>query len=86
MDDWMQRDYLVFEATGDPVPAYTCFFTGHTCIGHVRARDETGAAKAIAGVTGRVGKYVVIEATVVDLASGLPGHDLLADVASTPHR
>ena len=59
MNDWTQRDFLVFEATGEPVPAYTCFFTEHRCIGHVRADDEVAAAKAVAGATGRVRKYVV---------------------------
>ena len=49
MNDWTQRDFLVFEATGEPVPAYTCFFTEHTCIGHVRAEDEVAAAKVDRG-------------------------------------
>jgi hypothetical protein len=87
MDDWTQRDFLVFEATGEPVPAYTCFFTEHTCVGHVRAEDEVGAAKVAAGVTGRVRKYAVIEVAMVDLGAGDPlGGDLLSDVAGTPHR
>jgi hypothetical protein len=85
--DWTQRDYLVFEATGEPVPAYTCFFASHTCLGHVRAEDEVAASKVIAGVTGRVGTYAVIEVRMVDLAAGDPlGHDVVAEVADTPHR
>jgi hypothetical protein len=87
MSDWMQHDYLVYEATGEAVPAYTCFFTEHTCIGHVRAEDPVAAAKVITGVTGRVGRYAVIEVTVVDLAAPDPhGYDLVAHVADTPHR
>jgi hypothetical protein len=87
MSDWTKRDFLVFEATGEPVPAYTCFFTEHSCIGHVRAEDEVAAAKVIAGVTGRVRKYAVVEVTMVDLAAGNPlGHDLIGEVADTPHR
>jgi hypothetical protein len=87
MSDWMQHDYLVYEATGDPVPAYTCFFTEHTCVGHVRAEDPVAAAKVITGVTGRVGRYAVVEVTVVDLAAPDPhGYDLVAHVADTPHR
>jgi hypothetical protein len=87
MSDWMQKDYLVFEATADPVPAYTCFFTDHDCVGHVRAEDEVAAARVITGVTGRVGKYAVVEVTIVDLAAPDPqGRDLLADVAAQPHR
>lgn len=85
MSDWTQRDFLVFEATGKPVPAYTCFFTEHTCIGHVRAADEVAAAKVIAGVTERVGRYAVLEVTMVDLADPM-GHDLFGAVANTPHR
>jgi hypothetical protein len=87
MSDWTMRDFLVFEATGEPVPAYTCFFTEHECIGHVRAADEVAAAKVIAGVTGRVRKYAVLEVTMVDLAAGNPlGNDLIGEVADTPHR
>lgn len=87
MSDWRQRDFLVFEATAEPVPAYTGFFTAHTCIGHVRAEDELAAATVVAGVTGRVRKYAVVEVTMVDLAGRDPlGHDLVADVADTPHR
>jgi hypothetical protein len=87
MSDWTHRDYLVFEATGDPEPAYTCFFTEHTCIGHVRAEDEVAACKVIAGVTGRLRKYAVLEVTVVDLAAADPlGCDVVAEVAGTPHR
>jgi hypothetical protein len=87
MSDWTKRDFLVFEATGEPVPAYTCFFTEHSCIGHVRAEDEVAAAKVIAGVTGRVRKYAVVEVTMVDLAAGSPlGQDLIGEVADTPHR
>jgi hypothetical protein len=87
MSDWMQRDYLVFEATGGPVPAYTCFFTEHTCIGHVRAEDEVAAAKVVTGVTGRLGKYAVLEVTVVDLAAADPlGCDMVAEVADLRHR
>jgi hypothetical protein len=87
MSEWLQRDYLVFEADGDPVPAYTCFFTAHTCIGHVRAEDPVVAAKVIAGVTGRVRSYAVIEVTIVDLAAPDPhGRDLISEVRNTPHR
>ncbi len=87
MSDWTKRDFLVFEATGEPVPAYTCFFTEHRCIGQVRADDEVAAAKVVAGVTGRVRKYAVVEVTMVDLADADPlGADLLGEVADTPHR
>jgi hypothetical protein len=87
MTEWTHRDYLVFEATGDPVPAYTCFFTEHACIGHVRAEDEVAACKVIAGVTGRLRKYAVLEVTVVDLAAADPlGCDIVAEVAGTPYR
>lgn len=87
MNDWTQRDFLVFEATGDPEPAYTCFFTEHSCVGHVRAADEVAAAKAVAGATGRVRRYAVVEVTMVDLAAADPlGRDLLGEVADTPHR
>jgi len=86
MNDWSQRDFLVFEATGDPVAAYTCFFTEHRCIGHVRAEDEVGAAKAVAGVTGRVRKYAVVEVTMVDLAGANPLGQDAGDLDGTPHR
>jgi hypothetical protein len=87
MSDWTLRDYLVFEATGDPVPAYTCFFTEHTLVGHVRAEDEVAAAQVVAGVTGRVCRYAVVEVTTVDLAAPAPnGGDVVTDVADTPHR
>jgi hypothetical protein len=87
MSDWLQKDFLVFEATGDPVPAYTCFFTEHACIGHVRAEDEVAAAKVITGVTGRVGRYAVLEVTIVDLGAPDPqGTDIVADVLGLPHR
>ncbi|MEA2151387.1 MAG: hypothetical protein QOD69_3217 [Solirubrobacteraceae bacterium] len=87
MNDWMQKDYLVFEATADPVPAYTCFFTEQACIGHVRAEDEVAAARVITGVTDRVGRYAVVEVTIVDLAAPDPqGSDLVAAVAGQPHR
>ena len=87
MNDWQQRDFLVFEATGEPVPAYTCFFSAHACVGHVRAEDEVGAAKVVAGVTARVGRYAVVEVAIVDLAAADPtGRDVLAEVADTPHR
>lgn len=87
MSDWTKRDFLVFEATSEPVPAYTCFFTEHSCIGHVRADDEVAAAKAVAGATGRVRRYAVVEATMVDLAGADPlGGDLLGELADMPHR
>ena len=86
MSDWMQRDYLVFEATGEPVPAYTCFFTEHTCVGHVRADDEVAACKVVAGVTGRVSRYAVLEVTVVDLGADPLASDLVDEVADMPHR
>lgn len=87
MSDWGRRDFLVFEATGEPVPAYTCFFTEHSCIGHVRAEDEVAAAKAVAGATGRVRRYAVVEVTMVDLGGQDPlGQDLIGEVADTPHR
>jgi hypothetical protein len=87
MSDWMQKDFLVFEATAEAVPAYTCFFTEHACIGHVRAEDEVAAAKVITGVTGRVGRYAVLEVTIVDLGAPDPqGHDVVADVLGLPHR
>ena len=86
MSDWTQRDFLVFEATGEPVPAYTCFFTEHSCIWHVRAQDEVAAAKVVAGVTRRVRKYAVLEVTIVDLAGDSLGTDLIDEVADTPHR
>lgn len=87
MSEWTHRDFLVFEASGDPVPAYTCFFTEHACIGHVRAEDEVAACKVITGVTGRVGRYAVVEVTIVDLAAADPlGRDIIADVAATSHR
>jgi len=87
MSDWTQRDFLVFEATGEPVAAYTCFLTEHSCIGHVRAQDEVAAAKVVAGVTGRVRRYAVVEVTMVDLAGGDSlGTDLIDEVADTPHR
>jgi hypothetical protein len=87
MNDWERRDFLVFEATGEPEPAYTCFFTEHRCVGHVRAEDEVAAAKAVAGVTGRVRRYVVIEATMVDLVGAdalVP--DQAGDAGGGPHR
>lgn len=87
MSDWLQKDYLVFEASADPVPAYTCFFTEHACIGHVRAEDEVAAAKVITGVTGRVGRYAVVKVTIVDLGAPDPdGSDLVIDVGGQPHR
>jgi hypothetical protein len=87
MSDWLQKDYLVFEASADPVPAYTCFFTEHACVGHVRAEDEVAAAKVATGVTGRVGRYAVVEVTVVDLAAPDPsGSDLVGDISGQPHR
>lgn len=87
MSEWMLRDYLVFEASEEPVPAYTCFFTPHSCVGHVRAEDEVGAAQVVAGLTGRVRKYAVVDVTVVDLGSASPqGRDLIDDVGDTPHR
>jgi hypothetical protein len=86
MNDWMQKDYLVFEATAEPVPAYTCFFTEHNCVGHVRAEDEVGAARVITGVTGRVGRYAVLEVTIVDLGADPQGADLVALVAGQRHR
>jgi hypothetical protein len=87
MSDWIQRDFLVFEATAEPVAAYTCFFTEHSCIGHVRAEDEVTAAKVVAGVTGRLRRYAVVEVTMVDLAAGDGlGPDLIGEVADTPHR
>jgi hypothetical protein len=86
MNDWTQRDFLVFEATGDPVPAYTCFFTEHTCVGHVRAEDEVAAARVVAGVTERVGTYAVLEVTMVDLAGDPLGRDVVGEVADMPHR
>jgi hypothetical protein len=87
IDDWMKRDYLVFEATGDRVPAYTCFFTEHACIGHVRAEDEVAACKVITGVTGRVRKYAVLEVTIVDLAAEDPlACDVVTEVDNLPHR
>lgn len=85
MNDWAKRDFLVFEASGEPVPAYTCFFTAHSCIGHVRAEDEVAAAKVVAGVTERVGRYAVVEVTMVDFATPT-GRDLFTQVANTPHR
>lgn len=87
MSDWALRDYLVFEATGEPRPAYSCFFTEHTLVGHVRAEDEVAAAQVVAGVTGRVRKYAVVEVTTVDLAAPEPqGRDVVGDVTDTPHR
>jgi hypothetical protein len=73
MSDWTKHDYLVFEATGELVPAYSCFFTEHTCIGHVRAEDPVAACKVITGVTGRVRKYAVVDVTIVDLGAPDPG-------------
>jgi hypothetical protein len=71
------RDYLVFEVDGEPVPAYTCFFDPYACIGGVRAADPVDAAKVVAGVTGRVRKYAVIEAAIVDLTADDYGIDAL---------
>jgi hypothetical protein len=86
MNDWARRDFLVFEATAEPVAAYTCFFTEHRCIGHVRAEDEVAAAKAVAGATDRVRKYAVVEATIVDLAGADPLGSDLSEIGGTPHR
>jgi hypothetical protein len=87
IDDWMKRDYLVFEASGDRVPAYTCFFEEHRCIGHVRAEDEVAACKVVTGVTGRVRKYAVLEVTIVDLGAEDPlGCDAVNEVIDLPHR
>jgi hypothetical protein len=73
----MMRDYLVFEVDGEPVPAYTCFFHRYACVGGVRATDPVDACKVIAGVTGRVGKYAVIEAAIVDLTADEYGIDAM---------
>lgn len=78
MTNWWHRDFLVFEATADPIPAYTTFLTGHTLVGQVRAENEVAAAKVVAGATGRVGKYAVIEVAIVDLAAD--GVDVVAVV------
>lgn len=76
MSDWLLRDYLVFEATaGDSIPAYTTFLTGHTLVGHVRAENELAAAQAVAGATGRVAKYAVLEVAIVDLVVDLTAAD-----------
>lgn len=84
-EPWQQRDYLVFEATSAPVPAYACHATKHGEVWHVRADNVTAAAKVVMAVTGRVGKYAVVPATIVELASPL-GVDLIQIVADTPHR
>ncbi|HUR86438.1 MAG TPA: hypothetical protein VMY78_13940 [Solirubrobacteraceae bacterium] len=87
MKSWNQKDYLVFEATGEPVPAYTCFFTEHTCIGHVRAEDPVAACKAITYVTGRVRTYAVVDVTIVDLGAPDPlTGDIVDTTAEMPHR
>ena len=87
MNDWTRRDFLVFEATAEPVAAYTCFFTEHRCVGHVRAEDEVAAAKAVAGATGRLRTYAVVEATMVDLSGSDPlAPDLVSEIGGGPHR
>lgn len=43
------------------------------------------AAKVVAGVTERVGRYAVVEVTMVDFATPT-GRDLFTQVANTPHR
>jgi hypothetical protein len=69
MSDWDKKDYLVFEKSAKPIPAYTTFLTGYNLVGHVRAVDEEAASKVAAGVTGRVKKYAVLEVTIIDLAA-----------------
>jgi hypothetical protein len=53
----------------------------------VRAEDPVAAAKVITGVTGRVGRYAVVDVTVVDLAAPDPaGYDLVSAVGDMRHR
>jgi hypothetical protein len=53
----------------------------------VGAEDEVAAAKVITGVTGRVGRYAVLEVTIVDLGAPDPyGTDLVAQIGDLPHR
>ncbi len=82
----MLRDFLVFEATGDPQPAYTCFLTEHGDPKHVRAEDEVAAAKVVCGMTGRVRKYAVLEVAIIDLAARPHGDDIVTEVQNTPPR
>ena len=70
-------DYLVFEqaagGTGAPSEHYAAMGQNappvlhpYAAIGAVRAPDPSEAVKAVMAYTRRIGKYAVIEATVVD--------------------
>lgn len=84
MSDWEQRDWIVFQAAGAPIPAYTCLAQPTTGPWIVRAADELAAAKVVCGITGAVREYAVLPVAVVDLAAN--DSDVIADVADTPHR
>lgn len=74
--------YLVFEAQGDtgsgaPRAHWEAMeragvdfpprsLAPYVCLGAVKAKDENDAVKAVMASTRRIGKYAVVEATIVD--------------------
>lgn len=84
-EDWLNRDFLVFEATDRAIPAYTTFLHPQTLVGHVRAENEDAAALVAAGVTGRIDRrYAVVEVTMIDLPAD--GTDVIKSTDDTTPR
>jgi hypothetical protein len=85
MEDWKKKDWLVFETSERPIHAYDGFSEKFGLPPkHVRAKDEEAAAKIVMGVTGRISKYAIIEATIIDLAAN--NNSLVDEIINTPHR
>ncbi len=82
MTDWLDRDWLVVELRDTGIQAYSTIARETVRPAHhVRAPDELAAAKVVAGLTSRVGRYAVVPVSLIDLAAN--NNDLLAE---RPHR
>jgi hypothetical protein len=85
MEDWQNKDWMVFETSERPIHAYNGFSEKFGLAPkYVRAKDEDAAAKVVMGVTGRIGRYAVIEATIIDLSAN--NNNVVDEVQNMPHR
>lgn len=79
-------DWLVFRL-GEDIEAYKCFAQEAQSVHRVTTEtdDPVEAAKIVLGVTGRIARYAVIPACVVDLRT-IDGFETLQLDFDPPHR
>lgn len=90
MDDTPKRNFLVFEQAQNTIIEDNYHtgrveyqnralpLIGYNCIGAVAAEDENDAVRAVMGVTRRISRYAVIEATFIDFAVDMKANEVNA--------